>query len=350
MKLGPAELDAAVEQGIISREQAESLARLAEQGQGTASALTLEHLAYYLGGLVVIGAMGWYVTNAWKFMSGWGFMAVAALYAGLFLFIGSQLWHKPGGRVPGGLLVTMAVCMTPMFVYGAELVTDFWPQGQPAAYGQFFTRLKGCWLFMELATIGAGVFALRVYRFPFLTAPIFAALWFLSMDLTPLLFGQTDFSWTQRRWVSLWFGLGMLALTYVVDRRTREDFAFWGYIFGLLAFWGGLTLMDSTSELARLAYCGINVVLLLAAILLERRVFLVFGGLGVALYIGHLAHRLFRDSFAFPFILSALGLGIMGLGLLYRRHGAAIDAAVLSRMPDFVRNARPGNRQPPPPR
>ncbi len=53
-------------------------------------------------------------------------------------------------------------------------------------------------------------------RFPFLTAPIA---------------------------FSLWFGLGMLAATDFVDRRTREDYAFWGYLFGLigvLVIFGGV--------------------------------------------------------------------------------------------------------------
>jgi hypothetical protein len=50
------------------------------------------------------------------------------------------------------------------------------------------------------------------------------------------LFGRADFTWDERLRVSLLFGLLMLVATYVIDRRTREDFAFWGYLFGLAAF------------------------------------------------------------------------------------------------------------------
>jgi len=187
---------------------------------------------------------------------------------------------------------------------------------------------------------------LRRFRFPFLTAPIALALWFMSMDLTPLVFGQTDFSWVQRRQVSIWFGLAMLLAAYQADRRTREDFAFWGYLFGLLAFWGGLTSIDSSNEIARLGYCGVNILLLVAAILLERKVFLVFGGVGVSLYLGHLAHRVFKDSLAFPFVLTALGLGIMALGWAYQRHRAPIDSAVLSGLPAWVIRSLPRSRRP----
>jgi hypothetical protein len=40
---------------------------------------------------------------------------------------------------------------------------------------------------MEVGTVAAGLVALRYFRFPFLTAPIAFALWFMSMDLTPLI-------------------------------------------------------------------------------------------------------------------------------------------------------------------
>src|SRR5439155_13833543 len=50
----------------------------------------------------------------------------------------------------------------------------------------------------------------------------------MSMDLTPLIYGRSDFTWNQRLWVSLWFGLAFLAVSFLVDRRTRDDYAFWG--------------------------------------------------------------------------------------------------------------------------
>ncbi|MDP2849099.1 MAG: hypothetical protein Q8O35_13050 [Humidesulfovibrio sp.] len=102
--------------------------------------------------------------------------------------------------------------------------------------------------------------------------------------------------------------------------------------------------MESTSELGRQAYLGINLVLLLAAIVLQRRAFLAFGGTGVGLYLGELAHRLFKDSILFPLVLRALGLGIMGLGWAYRRHCAALDAAVMRRLPDWLCRSLPRNR------
>jgi hypothetical protein len=344
MRLNESDLQRAVSGGIIGREQADAILRLAAERHETSPSLSVQHLAYYLGGLIVIGAMGWYVTNAWVRMSPWGFITTAVVYAAAFLATGAWLWRVPGGRIPGGMLVTLAVCMTPMAVYGVELLLDLWPQGPPNLYTDFFRRARACWLAMEAATILAGLLALRRWRFPFLTAPISVALWFMSMDLTPLLFGQASFTWAERRWVSVCFGFAMLVVAAVIDRRAREDYAFWGYLFGLLAFWGGLTGMDSNSELDKFVYCMVNVVLLLAGVLLERRAFPVFGGLGVLIYQGHLARKVFRDSMAFPFVVSAAGLAIIWLGWIWQKRAAEIDAFVLARTPGWLRRSLPRYR------
>jgi len=102
---------------------------------------------------------------------------------------------------------------------------------------------------------------------------------------------------------------------YVLDRTIHrpgeprsEDFAFWCYLFGLMAFWGGLTSMDSDSEVNRFIYLLVNIGLIAIALFLKRSAFLVFGAMGVYAYIGHLAYTVFEDSFLFPFVLAFLGL------------------------------------------
>ncbi len=197
---------------------------------------------------------------------------------------------------------------------------------------------------MEIGTIIAGLIALKFIRFPFLTAPIAFSLWYMSMDLTPLLFGKIDFSYKEGLWVSLWFGLAVLLASYVIDRRTEEDYVFWGYLFGMLAFWGGLSLMEAGSEFRKAVYCLINVGLMLMSVLLERRVFLVFGALGVFGYLGHLAYSVFKDSLLFPFALTFLGIAIIYLGIKYQRNRALIESVILDFMPESLRQLLPKAR------
>ena len=69
----------------------------------------------------------------------------------------------------------------------------------------------------------------------------------------------------------------------------------------------------------------------------QRRVFAVCAGLGLALYLGHLSHRVFRDSLWFPLALTLIGLGVMAAGILWQRHEARLRVALLARLPAALR-------------
>ena len=334
MKISRDDLRWAAEQGLLTPGQDEKLWGALEQRRADKPRFDAANVAYYAGALIVIGAMGWYMTKAWEGLGGWGIATVAACYAACFVLAGRALWDRLGLRVPGGLLFTVAVGMTPLFTYGVLRALELWPQGDPGAYQGFHYWIKGSWFTLEIATVLAGLVALRFRRFPFLTAPIAVALWYLSMDLFPLLMGVGDYDWEVRKWISLFFGLAMLVGAYAVDLRGRDDdFSFWIYCFGLLAFWGGLSLMESGSELGKFLYGLINVVLIGLSLLLRRLMFVICGALGVTGYIGHLAYRVFEDSILFPFALTFIGLAIIALGVIYQRNRRQFEGLVAQRLP-----------------
>jgi hypothetical protein len=188
----------------------------------------------------------------------------------------------------------------------------------------------------------AGLAALRFFRFPFLTAPIALSLWFMSMDLTQLIYGADYGYGDGYQHVSLVFGLAILICSYLVDRCTEVDYAFWGYLFGMFAFWGGLTLLEGGGEIDWFFYGLVNLGFVLLSVLLQRRVFLAFGSLGVFGYVGHLAWEIVEDSLVFPFVLSAVGLAIIALGILYaRKNRDRVERRMLSRVPDGLKHYLP---------
>ena len=319
---------------ILTDEQADRL--WTECGARASNRPTFDaaHVAYYAGAVIVIAAMGWLFTEAWDALDGFAVFLIAAAYAAAFWMAGENLWQK-GQTTPGGLLFTLAVWMVPLGVYGLERATGLWPQNYPGAYRGYYTWVKGSCLLMEAATVIAGALAIWKRPFPFLTFPIAFALWFMSMDLTPMLFGKDEYSWDERKWVSMMFGMAMLLAAYLWDLRThvRQDFAFWGYLFGLAAFWGGLSMMDSGSELGKFIYFLINVTLVIVSVLLRQRVFIVFGGVGVLGYLGHLSYSVFKDSLVFPVVLTIGGVGLIYLGVLYQRHRDSIAARIQAQVP-----------------
>lgn len=333
LKIDADDLARAVSAGVLQPGQDRALLDFLQHNPPAQRAsFQLTHVAFYFGALLIMAAMGWLMTEAWMRVGDIALLLLGAGYMLLLTLIGHQLWQR-GQQIPGGLLGAVAVSLTPLVVFALQRLSGWWPQDDTQHdYHDYYVWVQGGWLMMEAATLLVGLAMLRVLPFPFIVMPMALALWFMSMDLTEWLFG-TGFDWEQRRFVSLWFGLLLLICSLWVDGRTRQDFAFWGYLAGLLAFWGGLSLMDSGSELDKALYCLINLGLMGMAVLLRRPLFMVFGALGVSGYLGHLAHSVFEDSLLFPLVLSLLGLGVIALGLKYQKHREQLTHHLRQQLP-----------------
>jgi hypothetical protein len=338
-------LSIAAKIGISKIKAKELWQALEEKSAPETAKFDLSHVLYYLGAMIVIIAMAWFVGAGWEHLGGGGILAIALAYIGAFFLAGRFFWNRKGLKVPGGLFITIAVCLIPLAVYGFQKWTGLWIVDEPGQYRDFFSWVKGGWFMMETATIIGGAIAFYFYRFPFLTAPIFFALWFMSMDVTPLLFGDTAQFSDERLRVSIAFGAILIIVSYLIDQRTDEDFAFWGYLFGTMAFWCGLTLLNSSSEFRNFFYCLANIGLLLLAVLLQRTVFLIFGALGILSYITALFYRYFSDSFFFPLILSLIGVLVVIVGMVYHKNRSRIESYILNLIPESAQKWLPRSRK-----
>ncbi|MCO7595842.1 MULTISPECIES: DUF2157 domain-containing protein [Pseudomonas] len=337
------DLARAVDAGILQPGQEQALLAFLRQQPENRGTFQLAHVAFYFGALLIMGAMGWLLTEAWMRIGDSALLAIALLYIVLLTGFAMALLRRQQ-PIAAGVLAAVAVSIVPLAVFAIERMLGWWPLDDTQAdYHQYYTYVQGGWLLMEAATVLAGLLMLRLVPFPFIVMPIAVALWFMSMDLSEWFFGS-PFSWEQRRTVSLWFGLALLLVFVVVDGRTRRDYAFWGYLAGLAAFWGGLTLMNSDSELGKALYCLVNLGLMGLAVLLRRPVFMVFGAMGVAAYLGYLSYEVFADSLLFPLVLTLIGLGVIGLGLLYQKRREQLSQSLRARLPSWLQQALPALR------
>jgi hypothetical protein len=338
--LSTADIHRATAEGVISQSGADDLIRWAydqrfnrtlpseppvppapEQYKG----LNVVTVLYYFGAMLMISACAWFLGDKWDALGASGIFITALVYIMIAASLGVWL-RRRDYLVAGGLLITVAVSLVPLLVYSIERMTGFWPAQYPGAYGDFYPLIHGSWIVMELATIAVAALALKFIKFSFLTAPMAFCFWFLSMDLAALILRQNTLQSDPAKWISVMVGALIILVGFGLDRLMRsrnaprgEDFAFWCYLFGLMAFWGGLTAMDSGSELRRLVYLLINIGLVALAIKLKRTVFMVFGVFGIFAYLGHLAWEVFKDSVFFPFVLALLGLALI-LGTVWGQH------------------------------
>lgn len=361
VQLSWADIEAAVRRGAVVPEEAHALwAEWADPGNprrvhrkhmappGAAAVerarFSFSHVLYYFGGLLTIGAMSLFMTLGWEILGAWGSAALAAGYLLLAWKVARHLQAR-ALPIPAGILATLAVCLVPLLVWSVQMGLHLWPEGGLDSFRAFHRHINWRWLTLELSTLAAAVVMLRSIKLPFMVMPVAVTLWYLNMDVAHLLMQKDGFDWAFTRDVSLVFGLATCALAVWVDLRTRlatraedrQDFAFWLYVFGALMFWAGLSLRESSSEWGKLGYAAINVALVFWGAAIGRRVFTVFGGLGVAIYLGYLSSRVFQDSLGFTFALTLLGLAVVALGVWWQRHEQAIHARLAQWLPAALR-------------
>ncbi|HUH61068.1 MAG TPA: DUF2157 domain-containing protein [Candidimonas sp.] len=337
MKLSRTILKEAAENGVLSSEQAEQLwTFLSERAQDTPS-FRFTHILYYFGGLVAIGAMSLFLTLGWERFGGWGIVFIAACYAGAGLWLTEHLLKRLRLPVPAGIVAAFVVVVVPLAVYGLQAAIGWWDDGRH--YVDYHGYLDRRWLLIELAALTAAGAMLLRYRLPFLTLPVALALWYLSVDSISFFLGEPDARWQYRETVSLWTGLLLTLAALLVDVRTRlqKDYAFWIYMVGVIAFWGGLSLTHAESQLHNFYYLLINVSMIVVGAVLARRVFVVFGAIGTGGYVGYLAYDVFRDSMVFPFALAAIGFGIIYLGIVWQRREQAFSVYLRGLLPPPLR-------------
>jgi MFS family permease len=335
MELQRQHLQQASEQGLLTPEQITPLWQYLETLPTEQASFRATHILFYLGGLIAMAAMSLFMTLGWNEFGGIGIFLIACGYGVTACLVADWLLWRQRQPIPAGLLAALAVTMVPLAIYGLQDHFGYWAGSNHAEYRDFHRYIDWRWLMMELGTLLFGSILLWRYRLPFMVMPLAVVLWYLSMDLTPFLFQNEDSSWHNREQISMIVGLLMLGLAFYIDLKTRYtlDYAWWLYLFGLMAFWGGMSMQHSDSELNKLIYCVINLGLVAVGGMIGRRVFAVFGGMGIAGYLGYLAWDLFQDSLTFPFVLSLIGLGIIWLGLVWQRNELKIQALLQQYLP-----------------
>jgi len=351
------ELSALQAAGIIDSAKRAEIARFLTEHSFTpqsdnaapAPRFDMTHVLWYSGALIVIAAMSIFTNDAFNRMGGWALASCGLVYGVALLWLGQTLWRRENLRIPGGLLIASAVAMVPLTIFGIQHALGLFDSvsGDPGEYRGFYDWVKAGWIYMELGTIVATLLAIWRYRFPFLLLIGGIALWFMSMDLamwftsTPLAFDDFE----TRRAVSVIFGLAMIiaAWAWDVTKGRQPDMMFWIHIFGIMTFWGGLTMYEGGTELQKFIYCLLNIGLLGFSVFIDRRIYAVFGALGIATYLGYLASDVFKDMIVFSFALSAIGLAIIFAGLWLHKNRARIAQRLEQLLPPFLQKLRPAD-------
>ncbi len=342
-------LSRAAQVGLIAPAQVEPLWVFLQQCAVTeahagAPRFTFTHVLYYLGGLLAIGASSLFMTLGWEGFGGWGVFFIALLYMGVAFKLADR-FDRQGLVIPMGIMAALVVVLVPLASWGLQHALGYWADAPHAQhYRQFHIFIDWRWTTLEFATLFAGVLMLYRYKAPFLLMPVALVLWYMSMDLVMLLLPAdvrpwSESEWLLRKWFSVCFGLTMVLIAFWVDLRSRftRDYAFWLYLFGLLAFWGGLTALGAGALAGKFVYLAINLALVLVGAVLVRRTFTVFGAIGIFVVLGDLSSHVFRNSWLFPIALTLIGIGIIYAGIWWGRNEGRLADRLRESLPDDLR-------------
>lgn len=341
MDISKEDLKNAVDKNLLSSQQADELWHFFAESKNQQPSFNLTNIAYYIGGLLVICAIGWLLAIGMPFLGINGLLAISVIFWLFFLSMGSFLWKKERLKTPGGLFITIAVCMVPWILYLIELSAGL--RVEKTDQNGFDLLISNRMFDLEIATILAALLAIIIFPFPFLTVPLFLSALYFTIDIADYLGEKQGSIWKIEGWAFFFFGLGLLIISFFLDKlynKTKKDFAFWGYIIGTLSFWiGAWITFDRLDKM--FIFFLINIALIFLSVLLCRKIMLICGAIGFFAYLTDLAYSLFKDSLLFPFSLIAIGILIIFLGILYSKHHEKIEKWLFDHLPEAVKNNLP---------
>lgn len=339
----------AADLGLLHYGQIDPLVHFLEERQKKSASMRFNGttVLMYLGGMLAILACSLFSTLA---VEKWGMPVLLDMSLIYLLFaITMATWMGQRGQATAaGIFATLAIVLVPLAVFALQHVLGYWADAVNVEHYRDFHRwIDWRWMVMELATLTIAALMLWSFRYSFLVMPIAITLFYMGMDIVPAILAQadsgllSDAGWLLRKKISLVFGLAMLLMALIVDLRTRseKDYAFWLYLFGIMTFWGALSALGNGELSGKLIYLLVNLLLILIAAMLSRRVFAVFGGLGLAMVLGDLSWSVFKDSFAFVAVLTLLGLALIAMGMLWNKHEHKISSRLRLWLPNSMQDS-----------
>jgi hypothetical protein len=326
-----ADLEQWVEKGLITPEQltnirshieaAGPVAEQAKAGPEQRKGLNFVSLAYYFGGFMILLAYTIFMGLQWESLEFTGQIAIS-LFTIVVLWAIGYFLQRSGFRIAGGLLIFAGTGIVPLFVFTVQRALGIWPDDQTYAYMEFYRIVAQTWILLELISIGVAVIVIWRVRFTLISLLIAFWTWFLSMDITRWVSQSDYWTWSDREQiVSTTIGVGMLGLGVWLQRRTKQDYSFWFYLFGHIIILSHLSALTLNREgFLGIVYLAIYLSFVVASVWLQRRVFLVFGAIGCYSYLSYLAFRVFEGALGFVFALGVIGLLIVLTAVGYQKY------------------------------
>jgi MFS family permease len=322
-KFSLADLEKWADKNLITRKQLKEISAYMQESEPEEEkpeteprkGLNMVSVAYYFGAFTILLAYSFFVGIQWADLGEMGQVAISFFTIAALWVIGYFLTRK-AFRTPGNLLIFAGTAIVPLLVYSVLNATGLWV----IDWLNYTRSLPQTWIAMGLVSLAVAIVAVWVTRFPLISVLISFWIWRLSMDVIHWV-EKSDYLPTLERIVSVLLGLGLLLLGIFLQKRAKENYSIWFYIFGHL-----LILVQLSSLAVDLeggfgfVYLTLYLVFVVASIWLQRTVFLVFGAIGFYFYLSYLAFEVFHGALGFVYALGSIGLLIIFSAVGYQKY------------------------------
>lgn len=340
-------LDAAVQLGIITSEQATAIRAIApsrdEVPVRAPVAVDAALVGYVLGAITVVAAMIWFLADRWTWLGPGGALAVCLLY-GVILVVTAEVLRREGFAYASGIAMLLAVATVPPAMVALNALVGWFVEMPRGCFGPDFDFLacRGEELVIELVTVMASLVALRRARFSMLVLPV-AAFGVRAVFFAADLFGAHEVGLHTQGWLWATAGSLMLAAAYQLEREQDEslDLAFWVHAVAVLCAIPATMQLVGPGDVSRHLLPFIAFVAFAVALLLRRALWLLYGMGCFTGYVVWLAAEKFRDTPAFPIVLAALGVAVI-IATVWVQRNAERLAARFGVVPQAGRRRFPG--------
>lgn len=326
----------------LSKQQNNSSLNISNQNKQEKK-FTLTNFLYYFGAIMIILPLFGYFGIIWDNSA--ALLLFSIICSFIFVLGANHLWAK-NNKVPGGLLYVCFVSSIPLIVYAFERMIGILPDTTNYGSHHSIHIITRCgWIAIELTTIFTGIYVLNKRKFPHIAIPIAWSLWYLFMDIVPILAGNfKEPTWGQRNFASLAVSATMLIYAYKCDKNPdkKDTYSKWFYRFGATILYFAIIscIIEWIIHICKIQsfqefpfgvlwyiIAVLSLIYMFIAIMLQRQVFMLWGALGFLLFLQHLAYVIFKDTpVLFHIIMILSGLAIIYFGVWYSKNHKEVIA------------------------
>ena len=343
-------LNLGVEKNIINETQKNGLIDLYNQNNNeTKQVSTVVKVLYYIGGLIMLCAMTFLMSDTIQHSTYTMILLLGTLYALLFLGVGEFLWRK-NEKLPAGILYFLFIAAIGFIVMDIEKMTGFFPHfSDMDKIPNYWDLCRFPVIVLSALTIVVNTILQKFRPISLLAVPTIFCSYAIFMMIVDFIYGYKNITPTVFFTSNVIFGAGLSIVGFIKDRFAKADDSMWMYLVGSAGFFMFTMLLLDVLNIGvwqdQLICFILSLIYIFIGLIIQRKPFSIIGILGVIEYIMYLELDNIKDNTTLlTSVILITGLIILYAGVIYSKNVDKLRSFIESKLPEKIRKLLLQNR------